>query len=439
MAMSMSLLNRDRETGGRRRESRNNGIYRGESYSPANNSEPCVNGGRTRFAPALFRFNQRLLGFSVALAILFALSGAANALAMNEPDAETALKLPPIDAAGAVLMEATTGRVIADVNMDKRLPMASTTKIMTALVAIERGNLEDMVTVSPRAAGVTGSSIHLKAGEKITLNNLLYGLMLASGNDAAVAIAEHIGGSVSGFAELMNARAKEIGAKNTRFVTPNGLHDEAHYTTAYDLGLITCEAMKNSKFAQIVSTRYYNTPKEGDGRDRSLKNNNRIIFQFDGGNGVKTGFTKPAGRCLVSAAKRGGMQLVAVVLNCGGMFPESMALLEYGFSAASMRPLVKKGELIAEIPVRGGVEKSLELRASRDIMVPLLSGELDRVEKRLECLELKAPVKKGQSVASLTFSLGGKTLARFEFTAQNDLHPADIPYYLGEIIGRWNG
>ena len=337
------------------------------------------------------------------------------------------------------MMEATTGRVITDINMDKQLPMASTTKIMTALVAIERGNLSDMVTASPRASGITGSSIHLQAGEKITLENLLYGLMLASGNDAAVAIAEHIGGSVSGFAELMNARAKEIGAKNTHFVTPNGLHDDAHYTTAYDLGLITCEAMKNAKFAEIVSTQYYNTPKVGDGRDRSLKNNNKVIFQFDGGNGVKTGFTKPAGRCLVSAAKRGNMQLVAVVLNCGGMFPESMALLDYGFSAVTMQPLVKKGELIANIPVEGGAEKSLELRASRDIMVPLLGGELERLETKLDCAKLKAPVKKGSAVAALTFALEGKTLARFYFTAQSVLLEADVPYYLREIIGRWNG
>ncbi len=374
---------------------------------------------------------------AVGLALLFAISGAA--FAQSETQAE-AMALPDINAAGAVLMEATTGRVLTDIDMDKQLPMASTTKIMTALVALERGNLSDMVTVSSRASGVTGSSIHLQVGEKITLENLLYGLMLASGNDAAVAIAEHIGGSVSGFAELMNGRAKEIGAKNTHFVTPNGLHDDAHYTTAYDLGLIACEAMKNAKFAQIVSTQYYNTPGEGDGgRSRSLKNNNKIIFQFDGGNGVKTGFTRPAGRCLVSAAKRGGMQLVAVVLNCGDMFPESMELLEYGFAAASMKPLVKKGELVARLPVEGGAEKSLELRASRDIMVPLLKGELERIETKLECAKLKAPVKKGTAVAALTFALEGKTLARFYFTAPRDMYEADMPYYLDKIIGQWNG
>ncbi len=373
---------------------------------------------------------------AIVLALLLALSGAAFALEESHADA---LALHDIDAAGAVLMEATTGRVITDINMDKRLPMASTTKIMTALLAIERGNLGDIVTASPRAAGITGSSIHLQTGEKITLENLLYGLMLASGNDAAVAIAEHIGGSVDGFAELMNSRAKEIGAKNTHFVTPNGLHDDAHYTTAYDLGLIACEAMKNAKFAQIVSTQYYNTPGLDGGRDRSLKNNNKVIFQFDGGNGVKTGFTKLAGRCLVSAAKRGGMQLVAVVLNCGGMFPESMALLDYGFSAAAMRPLVKKGETIARIPVEGGAEKSLELRASRDIMVPLLSGELERVKTKLEYAKLVAPVEKGRTVAALTFSLDGKILARFEFAAPRELYAADIPYYLDKIIEGWNG
>ncbi len=384
---------------------------------------------------AMSRLNKILL----ILLIFIAIPTAANALAAAETPIEISVTAKPkIDAAGAVLMEASTGRVLMSINPDQRLPMASTTKIMTALVAVERGNLSDVVTASPLAASITGSSIHLKAGERITLEDLLYGLMLASGNDAAVAIAEHIGGSVEGFAELMNARAQSIGAKNTHFVTPNGLHNDAHYTTARDLGLITREALRNAKFAELVSTQYHSSVGEGDGRNRSLKNNNKIIFQFDGGNGVKTGYTKLAGRCLVSAAKRGDMQLIGVVLNCGGMFPESMAMLEYGFSAASMQTLIKKGELIAEIALGGGVEKSLELRASRDIMVPLLSGELDQVEKRLECPNvLETPVQKGTRIATLTYSLEGKTLARFEFTAPKDLYRADMPYYLDKIIGQW--
>ncbi len=376
------------------------------------------------------------------LTIVLILSTAANALTLYETPIEisVAASKPDVNAAGAVLMEATTGRVLMSVTPDARLPMASTTKIMTALVAIERGTPSDVVTVSHRASGITGSSMHLKPGERITLENLLYGLMLASGNDAAVAIAEHVGGSVEGFAELMNARANEIGAKNTYFVTPNGLHNDAHYTTARDLGLITREAMKNARFAELVSTQYYNALSEEGAKNRSLKNNNRILFQFDGGNGVKTGFTKLAGRCLVSAAKRGGMQLIAVVLNCGGMFPESMALLDYGFSAAAMRPLVKKGETIARIPVEGGAEKSLELRASRDIMVPLLTGEASRVERRLECPNvLNTPVKKGTTIATLSYTLEGKMLARFEFNAPKDLYRADMPYYLGKIIGQWTG
>ena len=194
-----------------------------------------------------------------------------------------------ISSKSAVLIDSNGGRVLYEHNSYEKLSMASTTKIMTGLLACESGKLDKTVKVSPFASGTEGSSLWLKIGEKQTLENLTYGLMLKSGNDAAVAIAEYLGGSVDAFALLMNKRAKEIGAVNTNFKNPHGLDTEEHYTTAYDLALIAREAMKNKKFREIVSTKTYSIPMDGEKWDRVLKNHNKLLWRYDGCNGVKTG------------------------------------------------------------------------------------------------------------------------------------------------------
>ena len=234
-----------------------------------------------------------------------------------------------VSAKGAVLIESRTGKVLYAKNAHEKLPMASTTKIMTALLAIENGNLNDIVETDASAYGTEGSSIYLDYEEKISLKDLLYGLMLSSGNDAAVAIAVHIGKGTNKFAEMMNARAKSIGALNTNFVTPNGLHDENHYTTAYDLARITAVAMKSPVFREIVSTQYYRA--ETGAKPRTFKNKNKILWEYDGGSGVKTGYTKIAGKCLVFSAERNGMEVIGVVLNCPGMFDDAKAMMNYAF------------------------------------------------------------------------------------------------------------
>ncbi len=207
-----------------------------------------------------------------------------------------------LDGAAAVLMEQGTNRVLYAQNENEKLAPASTTKVMTCILAIENGDLDKVVTVSKNASGVEGSSIWLSQGEHITLGDLLYGLMLSSGNDAAVAIAEEIGGSVDGFVEMMNNKAKEIGALNTNFANPNGLPDDNHYTTAYDLALICSYAMQNETFRTIVSTEYKEISWEGHEYLRVLKNKNKLLWQYDGCTGIKTGYTKSAGKCLTSAA-----------------------------------------------------------------------------------------------------------------------------------------
>ena len=233
-------------------------------------------------------------------------------------------------AVGGCVIESSTGRVLFEKNKDKKLPMASTTKIMTAIAAIENcKDLDERFEISPKAVGVEGTSLYLRKGDIYSTRDLLFALMLISGNDASVAIAEHIAGSVSEFVTLMNEKAKEIGAKNSHFANTHGLDADGHYTTAYDLALITAYALKNPIFKEIVTTKNTKIINSKDGLEepRYLKNKNKLLSSLEGCVGVKTGYTDDAGRCLVSAVERDGTQFVCVVLNCRPMFEESAALL----------------------------------------------------------------------------------------------------------------
>lgn len=225
-----------------------------------------------------------------------------------------------------IAMELSTGTVLAENNSNVRLPMASTTKIMTAIIIIEDCDLDEVITVPNEAVGIEGSSIYLKKEEKIDIRDLLYGLMLRSGNDSATALAIHHSGSVEDFAKVMTERARELGAYNTNFTNASGLPDDNHYTTAYDLCIIACHAMKNSIFKNIVASTSYS------GRFRNYTNKNKMLKMYEGANGVKTGYTVKAGRCLVSSAERNGMDIVCVVLNCPDMYECSSVILDNCFN-----------------------------------------------------------------------------------------------------------
>lgn len=255
----------------------------------------------------------------VAALLIFSLLITQNAIAVD------------LSARAAALIDGKSGKVLFEKNKDERLPMASTTKIMTGLLACESKKMKKVVTVSPVASGTEGSSLWLEPGEKQTLENLTYGLMLRSGNDAAVAIAEYLGGSTEAFALMMNERAKKIGVQNTGFQNPNGLDAEGHFTTAYDLALISREAMKNKKFRKIVSTKSKTIPWESSEWDRSLTNHNKMLWRYEGCNGIKTGFTKKSGRCLVTSAKRGKTELICVTLNAPDDWNDHTKMLDYGF------------------------------------------------------------------------------------------------------------
>ena len=341
---------------------------------------------------------------------------------------------PQIGAKAAVLLEASTGKVLFAQNAQAQLPMASTTKIMTALLAIEEGDLEEMVTTDASAYGVEGSSIYLQLEETISLRDLLYGLMLASGNDAAVAIAVHIANGVEQFAARMNERAREIGAVNTNFVTPNGLPDENHYTTAYDLALIAAEAMKNETFREIVSTQYYRT--ETGAVARTFKNKNQILWKYEGGNGIKTGYTQAAGRCLVFAAEREGMQLVGVVLSCPNMFEDAMALLDYGMDNYEMRPLVQEGDRIANVYVSGGMKKRLALCAPADIMVPVEKDGSSTYRTRVILPDsIEAPLDAGEACGYVeVLEEDGALRTAFPLVAQEAVDEATVRYYIDKLL-----
>lgn len=376
----------------------------------------------------------RITAVMLAMAAVFAYNtGIASADKKEEDDLK-------VTAESAILIEAYTGRVLYEKNAFEKMPMASTTKIMTAILAIENCGLEDIVEVGPNASGVEGSSIWLSAGEKIQLGDMLFGLMLASGNDAAVAIAEHVAGSVDKFVEMMNAKAKEVGAYNTHFSNPNGLPKDDHYTTAYDLAIISAYAMKNDFFRELVKTQYKTIPWEGHEWDRVVKNKNKILWQYEGGNGIKTGFTKSAGRCLSAAAQRDGLQLISVVLGAPDMFGDCMKLMDMGFENYSSKLIVKKDEYIGDVAVKQGVIDGFPVYTQEDVYYPLTEEEFGLIEKRVYLEnELDAPVAKGQNVGYIDIWLGSNQIRSVTLTAPESIGENSYKYNLGKILNGWLG
>ena len=279
-------------------------------------------------------------------------------------------EVPPVSAKSAILIEEKTGNILYEKNIYEKLPMASTTKIMTALVAIENTEPDKIVKVSQNAQGVEGSSVYLVKDEEITMQNLLYGLMLSSGNDAAVAIAEATSGSVESFVKLMNKKALAIGANSTSFANPNGLEDANHYTTAYDLALITKCALSNKELRTIVSTKEKVVPRLGVDNGRYLKNHNKLLWRYEGCTGVKTGFTKKAGRCLVSSAERDGKNLICVTINAPDDWNDHTKLLDYGFSKVELKNILKKNMVVRSIPVVNGSVDKVNLYIKEDFNFP---------------------------------------------------------------------
>lgn len=390
---------------------------------------------KTRFgAVVMKRWSHKLNRIIARTTAVFLAFMAIFAYNTNNAKAESV----DVSATSAIVLEASTGRILYEKNAHEKMPMASTTKVMTALVALDYGNLSDVVTVSKNASGVEGSSIWLSAGEKMTLSDMLYGLMLASGNDAAVAIAEHVGGSLDGFVELMNKKAQEIGAYNTHFANPNGLPAEGHYTTAFDLALICARAMQNENFCEIVKTQYKTLPWEGHEWDRVVKNKNKILWNYEGGNGIKTGYTKEAGKCLTAAAQRDSMQLVSVVLSAPDMFNDCMALMDYGFKNYNNRVIMEAGEYIGDVTVEDGMEDRFSVYTDKDIMYPLTDIEYEQIKRRVNLEEkVKAPVSMGQLVGTIDLWLGENRLYSVELKSAYQIGENSYEFNLNRLLKFW--
>lgn len=319
---------------------------------------------------------------------------------------------PQIQGKAAALIDPKSGEIIYGKNENEPLPPASLTKLITAILAVERTKLSDVVTVGKNPPLIPPSSIGLKEGERITVENLLYALLIKSANDTAVAIAEYISGSAPEFANLMNKRAKELGATNTHFVTPNGLHDPNHYSTAHDLALIAKHAMENPLIRNIVAVKNKQIPREDDTAVKWLPNHNKMLWRYEGANGVKTGYTKEAKQCLVSSAQRGDQEFIAVVLGSQGnnIWTDSENLLDYGFDNFVTVKQKDANLLIKKMPVkRGAVD--LQLITEKDFYYTQRKGDAAPVTEKIEInKEISAPIKKGQVLGRINFSTPQKNL-----------------------------
>lgn len=336
------------------------------------------------------------------------------------------------------MIEASTGRVLAKKNENAKLAMASTTKIMTAITAIENcENLDEVFEVSPKAVGVSGTSLYLRKGEKHSLRDLLYGLMLVSGNDASVAIGERVGGSVEHFVDLMNFTAHRIGLKNTHFENTHGLDEEGHYTSAYDLARIAAYALENETFREIVSTQNKKIT-SAEGKDRYLCNKNKLLRTFDGAIGVKTGFTDDAGRCLVSAAERDGMRLVCVVLNCGPMFEDCARILEEGFKNYKMYELTDFVSLPSSLPIVSGEKDSALIGHNESFKYPLMESELEKISVNVNLASELAPVMdEGQRVGEFEIMFDNNLLFSGKVVTLEKVKARSFKQRIFDIFDQW--
>lgn len=309
-----------------------------------------------------------------------------------------------------IIMDVNSGRVLFENNAYEKKYMASTTKILTAICIIENCNISDVITVTDKTVGVEGSSIYLEVGEKLSVKDLLYGLMLRSGNDCAVTLAVYCSGSIEKFSLLMNETAKKIGALNSNFVNPHGLHNDNHYTTAYDLALISRYAMKNQDFRSIVATKAVKIPFTTKNYDRYLTNKNKMLKEFDGANGIKTGYTKKAGRCLVSSCLRNGLELICVVLNCPPMFERSKSLLTQSFENYKNYKVVESDNIIDFVKVKNR-DKTCGIYIKNDIIIPLKESEYLNLEVQYDYeQQLSAPIKKDSEVGFVKIYVQNKLI-----------------------------
>lgn len=340
----------------------------------------------------------------------------------------------------SVVIEKNSKRVLSEFNKDEQLPMASTTKIMTALITLENcNNLSEEVNIDDRAVGIEGTSIYLRKGEVLTVEELLYGLILPSGNDASLALAYHVGkGNLQTFVDLMNKKVEELKLSNTHFENPHGLDHSGHYTSAYDLAIITSEALKNDTFREIVSTKIKQIRGNSEVPHRFLRNKQRLLKNLDGCNGVKSGFTDNAGRCLVTSCLRDDMEVVCVVLNCPNMFEESARLVNKAFDEYSFETILPPYNYITSIKVNDGTSENVKVYTMKGFKYPLKSDEKSKINIETEIeKELDSPVEKEKPVGKINIYYDKDLIfSEIVYTMEN-VESKDIKDKVKDIIDKW--
>jgi len=373
----------------------------------------------------------RILAFSLLIVLFFQLFLNINSKEIKASAFSTSAKAMSV-------IEVESGRLIASKNKDEKLKMASTTKIATAITVIENcPNLDEPFRVDDRAIGIEGTSIYLQKGEVLTARQLLYGLMLRSGNDTSVALALHCCKSIAEFASLMNQTAIKAGAKNTNFENPHGLDSKNHYTTAYDLGLITAYAMKNPTFKEIVSTKNTKIP-HPDYAHRFLANKNRLLHSLDGCVGVKTGYTKGAGRCFVGAVERDNMTLVCVVLNCGPMFEECTELLNEGFQKYKNVEILPAYNYVRSIDVEDGKKAKLKVYSPQGFNYPLTEAEQTQINIEYDLPNIvSAPIKQEQKIGTVKVYFNQELLFQSDVLAMEEVESEKMIDQIKDILEKW--
>ena len=361
------------------------------------------------------------------------------------------LEASSINSRSCIVYDRNSHMILYGKNETKQVKMASTTKIMTSLIIIENCNLSETIEVSQKAAGTGGSRLGLKTGDKITIKDLLYGLMLCSGNDAAVALAEYAGGDISGFAELMNNKAKELGLANTHYESPHGLDSDGHYTTAYELALLSDYALKNETFSKIVGTKNYTVTING--YPKNLSNTNELLGYLDGVYGVKTGFTNGANRCLVTACKRNDMDIICVVLGADTKkyrTQDSIKLIEYAFNnftyinaneIATKAFENWKNENLKYIDINKSSSNSFEfkIQTCENPILSINKNDIDNIESSVSINPiLEAPIPSNAVIGNLTLSLNNQTLITLDIINTNDITRKNITYYLNYFFSNYS-
>lgn len=378
-----------------------------------------------------------LLLLTLVIGALMALLALAQFSVTNIARATQEAEKELTSAKAMCVIERDSGRVLYSKNEHERLPMASLTKIITAIVAIENNaDLDRVIEIPKEATGIEGSTIYLKAGEHLSIRDLLFGLMLRSGNDAAVALAIATSGSVDAFMTLANEFVARLGLVNTHLVTPNGLHDDNHFTSALDLARVTAYALDNPTFAEIVKTQKTVIPNEFKANEnRLLKNKNKLLAQLADADGVKTGYTKKAGRCFVGSATRNGMQLVCVLLDCKPMFEDCAKLLERGFNEFELVDLLSAYDACGKIKVTKADENEVGVFTRSEFVYPLTAQEKSNVHITRNLPEsVAAPIKKNQEVGQLEINLGNDLIFCEKIYTINSVESNDLKSKIEKIL-----